>query len=67
MPPRAPHGPDGWEERSVSMLPFIGNFLFLLMILAPGAYRALSVAHRQVAAGESWQALAGGGRQADSR
>jgi putative membrane protein len=34
MPPRVPHGPDGWEEHSVSMLPFLGSFLFLLVILA---------------------------------
>ena len=34
MPPRFPHGPDGWEQHSVSMLPMLGNFLFLLVILA---------------------------------
>lgn len=34
MPPRVPHGPDGWEEHSVSMLPLLGSFLFLLVILA---------------------------------
>src|SRR3954453_20072778 len=34
MPPRFPHDPDGWEQHSVSMLPLLGNFLFLLVILA---------------------------------
>ena len=33
MPPRVPHGPHGWEHGSLSMLPFVGNFLFLLLIL----------------------------------
>jgi putative membrane protein len=33
MPPRVPHGPHGWEDSSVSMLPFVGSFLFLLLIL----------------------------------
>ena len=33
MPPRFPHDPDGWEQHSVSMLPLLGNFLFLLVIL----------------------------------
>ena len=34
MPPRVPDGPDGWEEHSLSVLPFLGSFLFLLVILA---------------------------------
>ena len=34
MPPRIRHEPHGWEEHSLSVLPFIGNFLFLLVILA---------------------------------
>jgi putative membrane protein len=34
MPPRVPRGPDGWEEHSFSVLPFLGSFLFLLVILA---------------------------------
>ena len=33
MPPRVPHGPHGWEDSSLSMLPFVGSFLFLLLIL----------------------------------
>ena len=33
MPPRVPHGPHGWEDNSLSMLPFVGSFLFLLLIL----------------------------------
>jgi putative membrane protein len=33
MPPRVPHGPHGWEEGSFSVLPFIGSFLSLLLIL----------------------------------
>jgi putative membrane protein len=33
MPPRVPHGPHGWEDGSLSMLPFVGSFLFLLLIL----------------------------------
>ena len=34
MDPRVPHGPHGWEDHSLSVLPFIGNFVFLLLILA---------------------------------
>jgi putative membrane protein len=34
MEPRVPHGPHGWEDHSLSVLPFIGNFVFLLLILA---------------------------------
>ena len=34
MEPRAPHGPHGWEDHSLSVLPLIGNFVFLLLILA---------------------------------
>jgi putative membrane protein len=34
MPPRGPHGPHGWEENSFSVLPFVGSFLLLLLILA---------------------------------
>lgn len=34
MPPRGPHGQHGWEESSLSVLPFLGSFLFLLLILA---------------------------------
>ena len=37
MPPRVPHGPHGWEDSSLSMLPFLGSFLFLLVILAIAA------------------------------
>lgn len=33
MPPRVPHGPHGWEDSSLSMLPFVGSFMFLLLIL----------------------------------
>jgi putative membrane protein len=37
MDPRRPfpggHGPDEWGESSYAMLPFLGNFLFLLVIL----------------------------------
>jgi hypothetical protein len=33
MDPRVPHGPHGWEDHSFSMLPFLGSFLFLLVIL----------------------------------
>ena len=34
MDPRVPHGPHGWEDHSLSVLPLIGNFVFLLLILA---------------------------------
>jgi len=34
MDPRVPHGPHGWEDHSFSVLPLIGNFVFLLLILA---------------------------------
>src|SRR6476469_54923 len=34
MEPRVPHGPHGWEDHSLSVLPLIGNFVFLLLILA---------------------------------
>jgi putative membrane protein len=34
MPPRVPRGPHEWEEGSLSVLPFLGSFLFLLVILA---------------------------------
>jgi len=34
MDPRVPHGPHGWEDHSISVLPLIGNFVFLLLILA---------------------------------
>ena len=34
MPPRGPHGPHGWEESSLSVLPFVGSLLLLLLILA---------------------------------
>jgi putative membrane protein len=34
MPPRGPHGQHGWEESSLSVLPFLSSFLFLLLILA---------------------------------
>jgi uncharacterized membrane protein len=34
MDPRVPHGPHGWEDHSFSFLPLIGNFVFLLLILA---------------------------------
>ena len=34
MNPRVPRGPHGWEDQSLSMLPFLGSFLFLLLILA---------------------------------
>ena len=34
MDPRVPHGPHGWEDHSLSVLPLIGNFAFLLLILA---------------------------------
>jgi len=34
MPPRGPHGPHEWGESSLSMLPFLSSFLFLLVILA---------------------------------
>jgi putative membrane protein len=34
MEPRVPHGPHGWEDHSFSVLPLIGNFVFLLLILA---------------------------------
>jgi uncharacterized membrane protein len=34
MDPRIPHGPHGWEDHSLSVLPLIGNFVFLLLILA---------------------------------
>jgi putative membrane protein len=34
MPPRGPHGPHGWDESSLSALPFVGSFLLLLLILA---------------------------------
>ncbi|HEY9469482.1 MAG TPA: SHOCT domain-containing protein, partial [Propionibacteriaceae bacterium] len=34
MPPRGPRGPHGWEESSLSVLPFVGSFLLLLLILA---------------------------------
>jgi putative membrane protein len=34
MPPRFPHDPHGWEEHSLSVLPFLGSLLFLLVILA---------------------------------
>jgi putative membrane protein len=33
MPPRVPHGPHGWEDSSLSMLPFVGSFMVLLLIL----------------------------------
>ena len=67
MDPRVPHGPHGWEDHSFAMLPFLGNFLFLLLILALVAHRALSVAPRQASAGESRQAIAGGGGEAHPR
>ena len=51
MDPRVPHGPHGWEDHSFSVLPLIGNFVFLLLILALVAHRALSVAHGKIAAG----------------
>jgi len=41
MDPRVPHGPHGWEDHSFSVLPLIGNFVFLLLILslvATGVY-----------------------------
>jgi putative membrane protein len=34
MPPRGPHAHHGWEESSLSMLPFVGSFVSLLLILA---------------------------------
>jgi len=34
MPPRGHRGPHGWEESSLSVLPFVGSFLLLLLILA---------------------------------
>ena len=34
MEPRVPHSPHGWEDHSFSVLPLIGNFVFLLLILA---------------------------------
>ena len=34
MDPRVPRGPHGWEDHSFSVLPLIGNFVFLLLILA---------------------------------
>jgi putative membrane protein len=36
MHPHGPggHGPRGFEESSLSILPFVGSFLFLLLILA---------------------------------
>ncbi len=34
MDPCVPHGPHGWEDHSFSVLPLIGNFVFLLLILA---------------------------------
>jgi putative membrane protein len=34
MPPRVQHGPHGWEDHSLSVLPVIGNFLVLFLILA---------------------------------
>ena len=34
MPPRVPHGQHGWEDHSLSVLPVIGNFLVLFLILA---------------------------------
>lgn len=34
MDPRVPHGPHGWEDHSFSVMPLIGNFVFLLLILA---------------------------------
>src|SRR4029450_7253636 len=39
MNPRVPggHGPHGWEDSSLSMLPFLGSFFFLLVILALAA------------------------------
>ena len=39
MDPRVPHGPHGWEDHSLSVLPLIGNFVFLLLILALVATR----------------------------
>jgi putative membrane protein len=33
VPPRVPHHPQGWEENSLSVLPFVGSFLSLLLIL----------------------------------
>jgi putative membrane protein len=34
MEPRVPHGPHGWEDHSLSVLPLVGNFLVLFVILA---------------------------------
>ncbi len=34
MDPRVPHGPHGWEDHSLSVLPLLGSFLSLLVILA---------------------------------
>ena len=48
MDPRVPHGPHGWEDHSFSVLPLIGNFVFLLLILALVATGALSVAHGKI-------------------
>jgi putative membrane protein len=33
MEPRFPHGPHGWEDSSLSMLPLLGSFLLLLVLL----------------------------------
>ena len=34
MDPRVPPGPHGWEDHSLSVLPFLGSFPSLLLILA---------------------------------
>ena len=34
MEPRVPRGPHGWEDHSLSVLPLVGNFLVLFVILA---------------------------------
>ena len=47
MDPREPTVPHGWGESSYAMLPFLGNFLFLLVILGSGTDRSLSVAPGQ--------------------